>query len=533
MGKALILPKEFHPDFAFPNKKPVGPVEIDWSSPLTKNLVEVFTLAGTPRGLIHNPAITVSSPTTPFVPRYGEMGLVPATTTTNKYSTTDARIRDLPLSPFSILYRAYAIGSNVNNGGLLGWYGTDDIIFYPNDGNGDTAKHRVFWRDASITLYDSDNVMSGWYNFCLVWDGANVYQYINGVKQAASASYNGTGAGPFTGFGLNWWPDGQYYSSSGHVSYIMLWDAPLSDAAAKSVTKTPKQVLAPLNQTTYFIPSAGGGIALSVNSLSQGQSFGSPALTQHSALTANDIAQGQQLDQPVLTQHYILSTDDMTQTEVLGIPTLTQAHILSVEALSQAQSLSQPGLTQHHVLAANALSQSQVLGNVTLTIADAISPASLSQSQLFDAPTLTQHHVLSVAGLAQTNTLGNVLLTVAGTLNVSDLEQGQTITQATLLQHHVLSVNSLLQAQSISSVTLTAAELLAVAGMAQAQAIESPGLTQHGILSVGDLTQEQILQIVSLGGAVIGRLDGRVVICSALSGRVNIAPALDGKIVIN
>ena len=36
LGYFTQLPKEAHPDFATPGKKPVGEVEVDWGHPLTK-----------------------------------------------------------------------------------------------------------------------------------------------------------------------------------------------------------------------------------------------------------------------------------------------------------------------------------------------------------------------------------------------------------------------------------------------------------------------------------------------------------------
>ncbi len=40
MAKVYPLPKLYHPDFALPGVKPVGPVEIDWDNPITEGLIE-------------------------------------------------------------------------------------------------------------------------------------------------------------------------------------------------------------------------------------------------------------------------------------------------------------------------------------------------------------------------------------------------------------------------------------------------------------------------------------------------------------
>lgn len=41
---SILLPKRLHPDFSIPGRKPICPIEIDWSEPLSKDLVfAVFT----------------------------------------------------------------------------------------------------------------------------------------------------------------------------------------------------------------------------------------------------------------------------------------------------------------------------------------------------------------------------------------------------------------------------------------------------------------------------------------------------------
>lgn len=250
--RGFVLPENSRleqPELLYPGRKPVGNVAIDFSNKAAEGLIASWIFNNSFVDIVSG--ITATTPNGPpdlFRVDRGEFSVKPSPNSAgDKLLITDRRIVDLPLTPFSVLYRAYSIGVHVSNGAMLGWSGTDDIVLYPNAGAGSTAKHRVFWRDAGVTVFDSDDVIPvGWFTYLLTWDGDTVYQYLNGKQQSVSQSFTGAGVGPFTNFGLNYWPGGQYYSADGRLSTVMFFNSPKGKAEAESLTKNPYQVLKPV-----------------------------------------------------------------------------------------------------------------------------------------------------------------------------------------------------------------------------------------------------------------------------------------------
>lgn len=279
--------------------------------------------------------------------------------------------------------------------------------------------------------------------------------------------------------------------------------------------------------------TGGGGVTLTVNDFAQGQSFSQPALSQHHVLSPDSLVQGQQMSGPTLLQHHVLVPADTLQGQAFSEPVLTQAFVLVVADTTQAQSQSQPALLQHNQLAPNSSTQAQQLTQPDLSVTGVLAVDDEAQGQALGSPALVQHHALSPDASTQGQSFSSVVLAVAGALAVDDSTQGQSQTQPNLLQHHVLTVDALVQAQAEGNVTLSVGNALAVLDMAQVQSLTEPTLTQHGMITVDSLTQAQIESIVMFGGAVIGRLDGKVVIYSALDGRVEITEAISGTVTIN
>ncbi len=196
-----------------------------------------------------------------------------------------------------------------------------------------------------------------------------------------------------------------------------------------------------------------------------------------------------------------LIVDAIAQGQSIGIVALTvTGSVVSPDALTQSQSLSLPIVVQHNVLSVDSVSQSQSLAE----------------------PLITQAHILTVDSINQAQSLSQISLLVAGSLAVNGISQSQAINQAALTQHYALVVDNIMQSQVLGEVTLNAGQSLSVFGISQSQAIGSMSLVEHGILTVDSLTQVQVIDVVSFGGAIIGFLEGEIVICSAIDGQVTI-----------
>jgi len=196
-----------------------------------------------------------------------------------------------------------------------------------------------------------------------------------------------------------------------------------------------------------------------------------------------------------------LIVDAVSQSQTIGVVNLTvSGSTISPEGVTQTQTLSSPVVVQHNVLPVDGVSQAQ----------------SVSE------PLLTQAHILTVQSVSQGQSLTNGLLAVAGSLAVNSVNQSQSVSLAALVQHNTLVLDAIVQAQTLANVTLDDALSLSVDGVSQSQSIDSTLLTQHGILAVDSLTQSQVVDIVNFGGAIIGLLEGEIVICSAIDGQVMI-----------
>lgn len=241
---------------------------------------------------------------------------------------------------------------------------------------------------------------------------------------------------------------------------------------------------------------------LAVNGVLQAQSLGAAAVTPAtSSVTPDDSQQAQTVAAASLTEHASIAPADSPQGQTIG----------------------QSGLTEHASLPVDPLDQVQTIDGVILTAAGTVSPDQLMQLQALGGVVLTEHNTLAVDALTQGQSVDTITLTIAGTIAVDPLEQGQSLEVVALTEHAVLAPAGLNQAQALDMVTVTAAAgpSLVVASLSQAQQLGAAGLTQHGILVVDDVVQQQILGGVTFGG-VVGWMDGKVVLVSAIGGVVKI-----------
>lgn len=206
------------------------------------------------------------------------------------------------------------------------------------------------------------------------------------------------------------------------------------------------------------------------------------------ALLVNDLSVATTITSPAFVQHNALAVNDASVATTITEPDLIQHNVLVVDSLSIGTLITSPALIQHNVLAVNDL-------DVATTLSEA---------------GLTQHNILAVNAMLVATEVTNVSLSGVTPLLVDDLSSGTVITQ----------------------VTLDTAVSLLVDNLAVGTQVTSPQLTQHNVLVVDDMSVSTLLSVVSFGGAVLGCLDGEVVIAQLLDGVVTIQPVLGGETTI-
>ena len=252
------LPKLYSTDFRLPNKKPVGDVEIDWSSDLTRGL-KLYALLDNPYKItnIAADAVTTSSIGTPssLVDVNGMSTRLPSGT------AIQADIKAINGSAVTML-----------------WYGADTVasgtrgVFTLSDG-GSTNRYLVYVATTNWTLFSgtgggnrlqfsqaaSGAPVSNRKNLHIVTlkDGACSW-WINGVLQASATTALIAATG-LTKIGISCW---QTLSTSNggtqNVGAAGIWDRDLSYAEIKALSDNPYQILKPKQPPTYFTAAAGG-----------------------------------------------------------------------------------------------------------------------------------------------------------------------------------------------------------------------------------------------------------------------------------
>lgn len=145
-----------------------------------------------------------------------------------RYETSLQKVLDIPASDNWTLSTLFfsTTGAAENNAAIVGWEGTDDLIVYPADAAGTTARGRIFWRDAGdadltnlATNISTDTLI--WQTFSAGPQGASTpwehsQTHITGSnsggvsQDSESGTTDTTGVGPFSTFTLGGWTFSQF-----------------------------------------------------------------------------------------------------------------------------------------------------------------------------------------------------------------------------------------------------------------------------------------------------------------------------------
>jgi hypothetical protein len=258
----MVLPKFAHPDFARPDRKPVGPVAIDWSNPLTKGLkrayfpqaenpVDSLKILNLVTGNLESTEVISANPTDILDPRMGKSVSI------NSATSGAVRIPSIgDTGGNGTVFALHRVGSTHNAG--------PNLIFAHTDFG---ASHRVYLGYNSTTGYyfrlggsaaqtgslATGNVATGQLrSFAISWqsDQTKSKGYVDGRLNATwdRGSIEPGSTASKTHFGY----DSSSASASGATGVLLIYDRQLSDAEQKALHDNPYQILKPVNELVYF-----------------------------------------------------------------------------------------------------------------------------------------------------------------------------------------------------------------------------------------------------------------------------------------
>ena len=263
------LPKSFHPDFSNPRKKPIGPVKVDWSNPLTRGLVAAWTCdeAGLLRDISGNGHHGTPTGTAGY---YGSTrGRALDLTGTDYYTITDRAAFDFAGGAMSVV--AGTISDSAGQNAELVEKQAGGLRYYQLfDATGSVWKWFVRGTGATIQLTGGTSVTGEYVNLCATASSSGAVLYENGVQTASNGSDPGdlsNSADLYLGFGNAGTYDGKVY-------YVWMYDRQLSDLEAQQLHESPYQILKPVEPSLYFTTEAGAAptvVALTGQESTSGQ----------------------------------------------------------------------------------------------------------------------------------------------------------------------------------------------------------------------------------------------------------------------
>ena len=494
MGQ-IILPKSLHPDFATPGKKPIGPVEIDWSNPLSKGLKFVVLF----RDGVAREAISGVFPGVTGDPEIKVLNRGWGATFDGNDVFSYSAISGIT-SPLS---EAFDLASGFTYGFCLAFTTTGNTVI-AEKGTGrqgpQTLSGRVHWKSAgsSGNASNSSIVNDGIpHNFTLSAKtvGANVRHIIclDGsldIDEEKIYSADPVTSDPFVIGARN----GGAFGFPGDLYYWFVWDRELSVAEGISHTANPYQILKPATAQVYNFPTVGGADHdLLADNLQSTSEVGTPTVTQEHVLLADDLQSLSQLSTPTATSSSedALLADDLQSVSEVGTPAIGQDHTILADDLQSLSQLSTPAVGQEHTLLADDLQSLSQLSTPTATevigvnnlLADDLQSVSevgtpaigqehavladdLESTSSLSTPTVGQEHVLLADDLQSLSQLStpSVVEDTVNELLADDLESTSEIGTATIAQVHVLLSDSLQSLSSISTPDIASVNIPLIEG---------------------------------------------------------------------
>lgn len=277
------LPKQYHPDFSEPRKKPFGDVELDLTNPLTKGLLNFELFNGHGKGSLNLVNNSIFDDGTNNI---NNVGFTRSTGVHGRKIISDrSQNQELMLHPdravpsgsettilTGVVYNAgnvdqtlVHIGTTIAvNNNVLMWADTDGGQLRPAF----NCLGSVFGASASIPT----NQFTVWgLNFTAL-SSAPVIFYVDGVQKGSGT------AGQADAIPVSPWRYANDVNSNrgvdGDLFFYAVWGRGLTAAEHKSFSDDPYQILKPKNPPMYFTTAAvvaGGDLLLTNRSIANFQ----------------------------------------------------------------------------------------------------------------------------------------------------------------------------------------------------------------------------------------------------------------------
>jgi hypothetical protein len=451
MGQ-ILLPKQYHPDFVTPGKKPVGPVEIDWEVLGAMGLTPFLAYYLISNGSTFIDLARGVQPTS--------TGLGWSTGGTAKGQFANPGTESIRFDP-ALITTAGATGMTTISVAKI-----DDAVgvqsAFRHDGShtamqtlSNTSYRALTWVTSGRMTGGSVTIPDPTYPFVSTVDwetGFGQRTFINSKLLNTSSTGTGvvnTSAKDFSvgGNELN----GEDWE--GLVALSMGFTKRLDDATRHALELNPYLFLKPTTAQIYTFPATAGTVDnLLADNLQSLSEVGTATLAQVHALLADDLQSLSQLSTPTLTTGDNLLADDLQSLSEVATVAIGQSHTLLADDLQSLSQLSTPTVTTGDNLLADDLQSLSQLSTPTVGQEHAILADDLQSLSQLSTPTVGQEHVLladDLQSLSQLSTPAVVEDTV-NELLADDLESTSEVGTATITQIHVLLSDSL---QSISSLT--------------------------------------------------------------------------------
>lgn len=268
MARFAPVSRRLHPDF---QQKPTGPVEIDWSNPLTREMW--LYSPGNINLVTSRPATYGPSRREKYVPGLGLCDYFPG--------DTDTEYKDFPNSDVPSLTNKLTIAFWYvpDNDSLTSPHGTAaQTLIDATDGN--SEGFRLFWNisgglefrfrlfaDSAVNLDVAPTAFSAGEKLFMVfrYDGTNMEIFQNGVSLGSTGNTGNVTAivdqirvGNFISASVN-------RASHGVIEDLTILNRAWTQQEIYSVMRDPYQLLKPAVDNLYIIPSAGGGGPVTAN----------------------------------------------------------------------------------------------------------------------------------------------------------------------------------------------------------------------------------------------------------------------------
>lgn len=267
MGQ-ILLPKQYHPDFALPGKKPIGPIEIDHSNPLgarvrylalpggnagLKELVKSQSFVsgstrnteGTTRGLAQRIILSTDfldvSNDIDYVP--GELGLFTIADWTGSGGNDNKIITEKNFTSVSEPFYTFRIGHSRSAGNrqvIAQWNQGGTRRFFDNVGGFEPLPNIPF--STALSIRNGSQVL-----------------YAGSLNDILTEQETSTHSGTVTNYNTNLRVGGSINfptnRQQGLVYLVMIVEGGFTESEVQSLHKNPYQILKPATAQLYNFPS--------------------------------------------------------------------------------------------------------------------------------------------------------------------------------------------------------------------------------------------------------------------------------------